>query len=73
MIKATMVLTIALYLALALACFVAKSVLGGVIMLLFAGLHAFLFYLWRSRIPLAALILETVVGIYRKYVILVVF
>jgi hypothetical protein len=43
------------------------EITGAVMMFLFTGLYALLFFMWRSRIPFAALVLESVVAVLKKY------
>ncbi len=67
MIKMTMFACVAIYVAMAALFFIGGVPIMGVIFVVLALLHALFFYLWRNRIELAALILETVVSVYRKY------
>lgn len=67
MIVATMVMQVVLSVVLGVFMLMTGSVVGGVIILIFAGITAWFFYAWRSRIPFAKLMLKTVTGIIRQY------
>jgi len=66
MIKGTFILSIIFNLIYALISLLVNPFLG-VIMLLFAVLYAFCYFLWRSRIPFAKVMLKTVTSVTRKF------
>ncbi|RKP26383.1 plasma-membrane choline transporter-domain-containing protein [Syncephalis pseudoplumigaleata] len=67
MIKITFVLAIILYFVMAALLFVKGSRIGAIIMLILGFLNMLMFWLWRSRIPFATVMLETVCSVTRKY------
>lgn len=57
-----------LFLMFAYGIFVAYfSLVGGIIIIFFALIWCFLFFLWRKKIPFAAAVLSSVIAIVRKY------
>ncbi|KAI9594088.1 plasma-membrane choline transporter-domain-containing protein [Syncephalis fuscata] len=67
MIKITFALSILLYFVQAALLFIMKSTIGAIVMIILGLLNMLMFWLWRSRIPFAALMLETVCSVTRKY------
>ncbi|PRP77509.1 hypothetical protein PROFUN_14268, partial [Planoprotostelium fungivorum] len=63
----TLVLSSALWIAFSIYLFSIHSIFGGIITLLAALLHIFLWFSWRSRIPFASLMLRTVSGVTQRY------
>ena len=63
MIWVTGILMILINLAIGIGFLLARNYVGGVIMLLFTLLYAWLFYSWRSRIPFAKIMLKSVTSI----------
>lgn len=68
LIKTMFVLSIAMYIGLGILGIILGSVVFAVIYFLLAGLWVLCFFWWRSRIPLAALIMSTVTQVAGKYV-----
>ncbi|KAJ3054888.1 putative choline transporter, neither null mutation nor overexpression affects choline transport [Rhizophlyctis rosea] len=67
LIKITFILSILLTVAAAAFFFATGQFASGIIWLLFAGLYAFCYWGWRSRIPFAKIMLKTVTQITAKY------
>lgn len=67
MIKATLIGVTVYSFAIAILFFALKSYVMGVLLLISAALNALFFYWWRHRIPLAAVILETVCSVIRRF------
>ncbi|ODV87404.1 hypothetical protein CANARDRAFT_26803 [[Candida] arabinofermentans NRRL YB-2248] len=66
-IIAGLVFNIATTLLACIVCFVKKTVVGGIVLLILALLHCLMFYLWRKRIPFSAQVLEIVIDVMRIY------
>jgi len=66
MIKGTFILSIILNFIYAVAAFLVSPIMGG-IMILFAILYAICYFLWRSRIPFAKVMMKTVTSVTKKY------
>ena len=67
MIIGSFVATIAINVALTLYCLTQGALLGGGCLILFTCMELAIMYLWRDRIAFSALLLETCVGILKKY------
>ncbi|CAG8704238.1 28180_t:CDS:2 [Dentiscutata erythropus] len=67
LIKVTLYLSIAMYFVAAAVFFLVRSYLLSVIFVVFGILYLIAAFSWRNRIPFAAIMLETVVSITRKY------
>ncbi|KAI8055007.1 plasma-membrane choline transporter-domain-containing protein [Syncephalis plumigaleata] len=67
MIKITFILSILLYFVMAAILFIQKSPIGAIILVILGFLNMLMFWLWRSRIPFATVMLETVCSVTRKY------
>ncbi|KAG0286221.1 putative choline transporter, neither null mutation nor overexpression affects choline transport, partial [Dissophora globulifera] len=66
-IKGTFVLSIIAYLAVALYFIYRRLYLPGIIGLIFGVLYASMWWFWKSRIPFASVMLQTVTSISREY------
>ncbi|KAI1297784.1 putative choline transporter, neither null mutation nor overexpression affects choline transport [Mortierella claussenii] len=66
-IKVTFALSILLYLAVALYYLYLRLWLPGIIGLVFGILYASMWFFWKSRIPFASIMLQTVTGISKEY------
>ncbi|CAG8519071.1 1862_t:CDS:2, partial [Scutellospora calospora] len=67
LIKVTLVLSIAMYFVAAAIFFLDRSYFLSIIFVIFGILYLICAFSWRNRIPFAAIMLETVVSITRKY------
>eukprot|EP01113_Clastostelium_recurvatum_P015021 TRINITY_DN18283_c0_g1_i4.p1 TRINITY_DN18283_c0_g1~~TRINITY_DN18283_c0_g1_i4.p1 ORF type:complete len:562 (-),score=125.66 TRINITY_DN18283_c0_g1_i4:44-1681(-) len=66
-IKATLVLSILVWIALAIISFLTGSYIMGIIMIVIALLNALVFWMWRKRIPFAAAILSSVCKVLLRF------
>lgn len=67
MIYFTLIASVIFFIAMAIICFAAANIIGGIILLVCALFHGLIYYLWRPKIPFAAAMLTTVAGLLRKY------
>lgn len=67
MIKATFIVSITINFVFALLLIATGALIGGIVSLAFAGLYLMCWFWWRSRIPFATIILETVTSVSKKY------
>ncbi|KAG0264711.1 putative choline transporter, neither null mutation nor overexpression affects choline transport [Linnemannia exigua] len=67
LIKATLLLSIILYLAVAAYYLYLRIWVIGIIALIFGVLYAFMWFAWKSRIPFASIMLRTVTSVSRDY------